>query len=226
MAKKKDQDQPAEEMKITYRRLDTIKPLPGNAKLHAVDDIVKSIATNGFIDPLGINIITGHDMDGNGRLEALKMLYTQGEPPPKNIRAVKEKINDEDVTVWYAPTVDLEFDTETEPIVALALNRLNEKGGYDTAAVLAILEQAKASGRLEETGYDADALSLLILRSGHQSADEIDGLFTTNNDAPKEEKEKITLEFEVEKAGEVKAELLKHGKSYEAAVCRLLNLAC
>lgn len=166
MTKKKDQDQPAEEMKITYRRLDTIKPLPGNAKLHAVDDIVKSIATNGFIDPLGINIITGHDMDGNGRLEALKMLYAQGEPPPKNIRAVKEKINDEDVTVWYAPTVDLEFDTETEPIVALALNRLNEKGGYDTAAVLAILEQAQAFGRLEETGYDADALTGILARCG------------------------------------------------------------
>ena len=166
MAKKKDQDQPAEEMKITYRRLDTIKPLPGNAKLHAVDDIVKSIATNGFIDPLGINIITGHDMDGNGRLEALKMLYAQGEPPPKNIRAVKEKINDEDVTVWYAPTVDLEFDPETEPIVALALNRLNEKGGYDTATVLAVLEQAKAFGRLEETGYDADAMAGLLAKCG------------------------------------------------------------
>lgn len=164
MAKKKDQDQPAEEMKITYRRLDTIKPLPGNAKLHAIDDIAKSIVTNGFIDPLGINIVTGHDMDGNGRLEALKMLYVQGEPPPKNIRAVKEKINDDDVTVWYAPTVDLEFDTETEPIVALALNRLNEKGGYDTAAVLAILEQAKAFGRLEETGYDADAMAGILAR--------------------------------------------------------------
>lgn len=164
MAKKKDQDQPAEEMKITYRRLDTIKPLPGNAKLHAVDDIVKSITTNGFIDPLGINIITGHDMDGNGRLEALKMLYAQGKPPPKNIRAVKEKINDEDVTVWYAPTVDLEFDSETEPIVALALNRLNEKGGYDTAAVLAVLEQAQAFGRLEETGYDDAIFNLLLAR--------------------------------------------------------------
>lgn len=164
MAKKKNQDQPAEEMKITYRRLDTIKPLPGNAKLHAVDDIAKSIVTNGFIDPLGINIVTGHDMDGNGRLEALKMLYVEGVPPPKNIRAVKEKINDEDVTVWYAPTVDLEFDTETEPIVALALNRLNEKGGYDTAAVLAILEQAQAFGRLEETGYDADAMAGILER--------------------------------------------------------------
>ena len=164
MAKNKETNQPTEEMKIVYRRLDTIKPLPGNAKLHAVDDIVKSIATNGFIDPLGINIITGHDMDGNGRLEALKMLYAQGEPPPKNIRAVKEKINDEDVTVWYAPTVDLEFDPETEPIVALALNRLNEKGGYDMAAVLTILEQAQAFGRLEETGYDDAIFNLLLTR--------------------------------------------------------------
>lgn len=224
MAKKKDQDPPAEEMKITYRRLDTIKPLPGNAKLHSIDDIVKSIATNGFIDPLGINIITGHDMDGNGRLEALKMLYAQGEPPPKNIRTVKEKINDEDVTVWYAPTVDLEFDLETEPIVALALNRLNEKGGYDTAAVLAILEQAKASGRLEETGYDEDMFSLLILRTGGGQSEDIDGLFTPNNDAPKEEKEKITLEFEIEKAAQVKAALLTFGKTYEAAILSLVGL--
>lgn len=149
-------------MQIVYRRLDTIKALPGNAKKHALSDIATSIASAGFIDPLAVNLTTGNNMDGNGRLEALKMLYAEGGPPPKNIRAVQEEVDGQVVTVWYAPTIDLQFDAKTEPIVALALNRLNEKGGYDPEAVLAILEQAQAFGRLEETGYDEGSFQMLL----------------------------------------------------------------
>lgn len=148
----------AQTLEIRLRRLDEIKPLPGNAKLHDLDDIKSSIVTFGFIDPIGVNPETDHDVDGNGRLEALRTLYVerQGGNAPKNIVVKNEKPEGQKkaVPVWYVPTIDLPFDRETEQRVALRLNRSNTKGGYDEKAVLEILEQAAAFNCLEQTGFD------------------------------------------------------------------------
>lgn len=153
-----------DEMAIVYRRLDTIKPLPGNAKLHDIQGIAGSISDSGFIDPIAVNIVTGHDIDGNGRLEALKMLYAEGKEPPPKIRLVTEKVDGKMATVWYAPTIDVHFDTETEPIVAMRLNRSHDKGGYDEKKVFDVLEQAAAYGRLEQTGYDQGIFDVLAVK--------------------------------------------------------------
>lgn len=153
-----------DEMAIVYRRLDTIKPLPGNAKLHDIQGIAGSISDSGFIDPIAVNIVTGHDIDGNGRLEALKMLYAEGKEPPPKIRLVTEKVDGKMATVWYAPTIDVHFDAETEPIVAMRLNRSHDKGGYDEQKVFAVLEQAAAFGRLEQTGYDQGIFDILAVK--------------------------------------------------------------
>lgn len=151
-------------MAIVYRRLDTIKPLPGNAKLHDIQGIAGSISDSGFIDPIAVNVVTNHDIDGNGRLEALKMLYAEGKEPPTKIRLVTEKVDGKMATVWYAPTIDVHFDAETEPIVAMRLNRSHDKGGYDEQKVFAVLEQAAAYGRLEQTGYDQGIFEVLALK--------------------------------------------------------------
>lgn len=154
-----------ESLAITYRRLDEILPLPGNAKLHDLEEIKDKIKRFGFIDPIGVSADTMHDLDGNGRLNALKALYAAGENAPQNIMVKREKGADNKLAnVWYAPTVTLNFDRETEPIVALALNRTAQRGGFDDKAVFAIIEQAAAFGRLEETGYDQSALENLAIR--------------------------------------------------------------
>lgn len=150
-------------MEIKYRRLDTITDLPGNAKLHS-GDIQKSITDFGFLDALGINPGTMHNLDGNGRLAALKMMYAAGMPAPLNIQVKKEKVDGQPVSVWYVPTVDLPFDAETEPIVAMRLNRSHDKGGYDERKVFDVLEQAAAYGRLEQTGYDQGIFEVLALK--------------------------------------------------------------
>lgn len=166
----------AETLEIRLRRLNEIKPLPGNAKLHDLSDIMSSIQTFGFIDPIGVNPQTGHDVDGNGRLEALKTMYVeqQGSNPPKNIVVKHEKQEGQKaVPVWYVPTIDLPFDPETEQRVALRLNRSNTKGGYDQVAVLAILDQASAFDCLEETGFDLQAYEQLS-RSANGAVTETD----------------------------------------------------
>ena len=215
-------------LEIKYRRLDTIKPLPNNAKLHDLIGIKDSICQFGFIDPILVSVETGHDLDGNGRLEALKLLYGENATPPSNILVKMESPDGggKKVPVWYVPTLDAVFDAETEPIVALRLNRAHDKGGYDERGVLAVLEQAQAYGRLEQTGYDVDAMKLLILRLGDQAMEEIDGLFVPNTDPPKIEVDKIVLEYAPETAKAVRAALLVHGKTSEEAVCALLGIKC
>ena len=154
------------ELAIKYRRLDTIKPLPGNAKLHDLKGIMSSIQEFGFLDPILISVESGHDLDGNGRLEALKLMYAEGGSAPSNIIVRQERTDDsaQKVPVWYAPTMDVVFDLETEPIVAMRLNRSHDKGGYDEQKVFAVLEQAAAFGRLEQTGYDQGIFDILAVK--------------------------------------------------------------
>lgn len=154
------------ELAIKYRRLDTIKPLPGNAKLHDLKGIISSIQEFGFIDPLLISVESDHDLDGNGRLEALKLMYAEGGSAPGNIIVRQERTDDspKKVPVWYAPTMDAVFDLETEQIVAMRLNRSHDKGGYDEKKVFAVLEQAAAYDRLEQTGYDQGIFEVLALK--------------------------------------------------------------
>lgn len=154
------------ELTIKYRRLDTIKPLPGNAKNHDLKGIMSSIQEFGFLDPILISVESDHDLDGNGRLEALKMMYAEGGAAPGNIIVRQERTDDsaKKVPVWYAPTMDAVFDLETEPIVAMRLNRSHDKGGYNEAKVFAVLEQAAAFGRLEQTGYDQGIFEVLALK--------------------------------------------------------------
>lgn len=146
-------------LNIRLRRLDEIKFLPGNAKLHDIEEIKSSIRAHGFLDPIGVNPETDHDVDGNGRLEALKAIYAenQGGNAPKFIVVKQEPTESggrKKVPVWYVPTVDLPFDRETEGIVALRLNRSAQKAGFDERAVFEVLAQAAAFDRLDETGFD------------------------------------------------------------------------
>lgn len=174
-----------ETLEITYRRLDEILPLPSNAKLHDLEEIKRKIQTFGFIDPIGVSAETMHDLDGNGRLNALKALYAAGENAPKNIQTKREKGADGKLAnVWYAPTVSLKFSREDEPIVALSLNRTAQRGGFDDKAVFAILEQASASGRLDDTGYDQSALENLAIRYAPAPEFQLPNGSTADNQQP------------------------------------------
>jgi hypothetical protein len=142
-----------QQMEIKYRPLHAIIPLPGNTRVHDLEGIMGSISEFGFIDPILVSSGSGYDLDGN--------------PAPGNIlikMETSETSGTKKVPVWYAPTIDAVFDAETEPIVALRLNRAHAKGGYDEAKVFSVLEQARAFDRLEQTGYDDRLFEMLALR--------------------------------------------------------------
>lgn len=94
--------------------------------------------------------------------------------------------------------------------------------GYQRDAEMLLTHQA--------SGVDVSPIfrddEIAALRASVMPFDDssLDGLFTPNTDAPKEETEKIILEFPVEQAEDVRLELAKHGKTNEAAVLALLGL--
>lgn len=208
-------------LELIYRPLNEIKPLPGNAKLHDLDEIMASIRTHGFIDPIGVNPETMHDLDGNGRLQALKTMFAGGEPPPKHVIAGTHQ----GLPCWLAPTVNVSVSENMEGILALRLNRSHDKGGYDKLAVLAVLEMAEQQGQLDQTGFDAHDLQHFRLLAKHSDPSTLDDFFREEPGKPgKEENVKLVFEYSAERAEQVREALLQHGDTLEEALEALLGL--
>lgn len=150
-------------LKIIYRDIDELKFLPKNFKRHALDEATESISINTFVDPIGRNPQTGHTFDGNGRIEALRImrkrwLEDKTKPVPSGIEVKGDK--------WLAPSIDVEMDEDAEVRVAAALNEINRIGGYDEAFQLEVLQELQAKDKLTGTGFGEADLSALVKRFG------------------------------------------------------------
>lgn len=149
------------DLTIAYIRLDQIKHLPNNPKDHDVGAIVASIAKYGFISPMGINVQTGNDINGNGRLDALRAMkpgYDQeGKAPPKGIKR-------DSGGMWLVPVVEgIDIAPEQELDASIAINRVQEIGGWHVGKLAHALEVIAESGRsLESTGYDKEQLDSML----------------------------------------------------------------
>lgn len=175
------------QLKIEYRALHVIKPLPGNTRQHDLEGIISSIREFGFVDPILISKNTFHDLDGNGRLEALRRMYAAGDNAPDRIIVKEEKAPGGDgkpVPVWYAPTMAVEFSLEDEAILALRLNRAHSRGGYDEKAVFSVLARAAEQNRLEQTGYEQALFDMLALRHAPPPEFEAPGYSPPSSSAP------------------------------------------
>lgn len=141
---------------IRYRLLDEIEPADVNPKRHTVDDIAAAIERHGFVDPQLIDTRTGHLLGGEGRLKALRRLHERGRPVPKYIR--------QDDAGWWVPTTETETSNEVEAgNLLVALNSLEEKGGWDQDQLARLLDELRQHpAGLEGTGYDDDAVDKLL----------------------------------------------------------------
>lgn len=166
-------------LSIKYADIQTLTFLPDNIKAHDKAGIKESIRLYGFVEPIGINRRTGHDIFGNGRLETLLEMLASGEPCPKGI--VEKMIFDNKlgftVKHWFAPIVDgLNFDEETEVTLAIKLNRTNEKGGIDSIKAYEILKRMKENDEQQFvlTGYGAEDLERIqMLAKFHTQINEM-----------------------------------------------------
>lgn len=174
------------DLRIEYRSLKRIKPLTRNAKLHDLDEIIKSISLYGFVDPIGVNETTNVDVDGNGRLEALQEMERLKLAVPRGIKVdAKGK--------WLAPVVrGISVPKERQDAFALEMNRANERGGFDEnvlAELLVELSQVDSGMGLEGSGYTQHDLEELLLKLKHeQEKDKGPEGFRSLNDVQTESK--------------------------------------
>ncbi|MBH0778803.1 ParB N-terminal domain-containing protein [Nocardia bovistercoris] len=109
---------------------------PGNARRGDVPLIAESLKANGQYRPIVVQKSTGYVLAGNHTLQAAASLGWK------------------QIDVHY-----VDVDDETARRIVLADNRTGDKGGYDVADLLALLEELPD---LEGTGYtDADLADLV-----------------------------------------------------------------
>lgn len=131
----------------TWTPVAEVAAWPRNPKDHSaehVDEIVASISKFGFSTPLVANSETGQLVAGHGRLLAAQQLGLEVVP----VR-------------WMSLS---EADAE---LLALADNRLNEKGGYDDTKLAEILRRRSVEDRegLAVAGFDEDAIAVVLRRA-------------------------------------------------------------
>lgn len=142
---------------LAYRRLDSIQHLPRNPKQHDVGAIVVAMREFGVLDPIAVNERTGHDLDGNGRLKALRAMMAENRRrPPRGVRLDQDGM-------WLIPVVTgIRLSPMDEERAAIALNRVQDLGGYDNTDLLEVLSDLASADRLEGTGYDGDDVDALF----------------------------------------------------------------
>lgn len=155
---------------IRYRPLDEIEPADVNPKRHTVEDIADAIERHGFVDPQLIDTRTGKLLGGEGRLKALRWLFERGRPAPKYIRAVgptdmRASGEVADRAFWRVPTLETETPNDVEAgNLLVALNSLEEKGGWDQDQLARLLDELRQHpAGLEGTGYDDAAVDKLLV---------------------------------------------------------------
>lgn len=125
-----------EELKIEYISIDKLTPYDKNTKVHTkkqIEHIAKSITKFGFNDPLGIYGENNIVLEGNGRIEAAKILG-----------------------LTELPCVRLDHLSKDEMrAYVIAHNSLNLETGFDDGALYAELKELQDFD-FENFGLDVD----------------------------------------------------------------------
>lgn len=155
-------------------RLDTLRPAPRNAKDHDQDAHAASVGRFGFIEPIVIDERTGFILSGHGRHAHLLQLQATGAEPPDGIETDK-------AGRWLVPVVrgvSSKNDTEADAM-AVALNRVGERGGWKADTLAEVLQELADQGELFGTGFDADELDDIMaqLQAGAMPIAETDADF-------------------------------------------------
>lgn len=144
-------------IRIEYQRLPSMKSAKRNPKLHDLPEIVASLERFGQADVAAVvNEKNGRMVAGHGRIEALTFMHERGDKPPKGIDT------DDDGT-WLVPVlrgVSFKNTREAEAYL-VAVNRLVERGGWDSDGLGALLSDLRDHDALAGVGYsekDVDAL--------------------------------------------------------------------
>jgi DNA modification methylase len=143
-------------------RLADLRRLPGNPKKHAEADVLMSVQRFGFADPIGIDERTGYISEGHGRLTVLERLKREGKGRPRFVDLAPDG-------EWLVPVlrgIAFADDNEAKAYV-VAHNRTTELGGWDNAALAAMLQdvQKNTDAALHGTGFSAADLDRIVAKN-------------------------------------------------------------
>lgn len=143
------------QLKISYRRIETLIPSPANARAHSqkqIAQIADCIRTFGFTMPILVDK-AGEIIAGHGRLAAAKML---------GMRKV--------------PTVEAEhLSKEQASALRIADNRLTELSSWDRKLLKAefeVLSAVELDFDLNITGFEAPEIDILLNGEAHEAGEE------------------------------------------------------
>lgn len=147
-------------VEVRYEALSHVLLWPANPKKHAMEDIVASIESAGYVNPLVVDDRTGMLVAGHGRVEALKAMKDAGKAPPDRIR---EKDGE-----WYVPVLrGVRFNSDAEAAAyAVADNRLVERGGWDEEKLTPLLRALRDRGVTAGSGFDDREIAKMLKAAG------------------------------------------------------------
>lgn len=154
-------------MRIEYIALGALRRWPRNPKEHAHDQLEKSFGRFGFNQPLLVDERVNQLVAGHGRLETLQRLKAAGAEPPARVTVGEDGD-------WMVPVirgVAFQDDHEAEAFL-LADNRLSEVGGWDEAALSAMLQDLKAVDGLDGIGFSDTEIGHLLKTQDTQQGED------------------------------------------------------
>lgn len=144
---------------IEYVPLSSIVGADRNPKAHNIEGIKASLRRLRVVDAIGIiDGRTGKLVGGHGRVEALRSMRDADEKPPAGVDHLMA--GGDDPVDWSVPVLtgwESEDDAEAEAAI-ISLNQHTVSGGWDTAALSAMLDDLAGSFDLDTLGFNLDQL--------------------------------------------------------------------
>jgi len=201
------------EVRVEWVALAELRRAPRNPKLHAGQEIERSIERFGYVAPLIMDERTGRLVAGHGRLDALEAIKKARKDAPARI---KRRADGE----WMVPVlrgVSFNSDAEAEAYL-LADNRLTEAGGWDREMLADVLGGLLDHGEesLIGVGYTAEDARKLeeALETGVDGGPQPEDLLKTYLENPVKQ---VVLYFSGEEYDRVVTRLEKVRKHAKAA---------
>lgn len=150
----------------TYMPLEDIVRLPRNAKDHDVGAIHEAVDEFGFLERIIVNRETGHLIAGHGRADTMQQKKAAGQSLPDGAKAKNGS--------WLLPVDVISIPPEKEDAAALALNRMTERGGWNSEQLASLLADLAAQDALKGTGFDGDDLDRLLWELGKKTEADVE----------------------------------------------------
>jgi len=131
---------------VEYVDVASLESWDRNPRTHADQAIRESVVAFGFRDPIAANRKTGEIEEGHGRVSCLLALKAEGAAPPPFVVVQRG--------AWLVPVIWFTDDRLTQERYALAHNRTQDMGGYDSAKLDALLADLGSQDALIGTGFD------------------------------------------------------------------------